>query len=71
MAMKLRHRLHNLEFKRPTSRSELEVEDDKQPRLPAKTYSVLYIVGPDNIVGLKTIFYHPFSCFSQDLFHKL
>lgn len=65
MAMKLRHRLHNLEFKRPNSNPQLapprEDGDDVQPRLPAKTYSVLYIVGPDNVVGLKTIFYHPFS----------
>lgn len=67
MAMKLRHRLHHLEFKRPTSKSELlpeeGPEDEAQPRLPAKhrTYSVLYIVGPDNVAGVKTIFYHPFS----------
>ena len=68
MAMKLRHRLHNLEFKRPPSKPELvapEEDDDTQPRIPTKnrTYSVLYIVGPDNVVGLKTIFYHPFSFF--------
>mmetsp|Transcript_57338 Transcript_57338/g.134183 ORF Transcript_57338/g.134183 Transcript_57338/m.134183 type:complete len:514 (+) Transcript_57338:59-1600(+) len=67
MAMKMRHRLHNLEFKRPTSISEnmhqsgAEVEArPAQPRAP-KTYSVLYIVGTDNVAGLKTIFNHPLS----------
>eukprot|EP00439_Symbiodinium_sp_Y106_P060936 s349_g9.t1 len=74
MAMKMRHRLHNLEFKRPTSVPEslcvAGVESEPQPaRAPktpvqlvsGQTYSVMYIVGTDNFAGLKTIFNHPLS----------
>ncbi|CAE7501165.1 CAX5 [Symbiodinium sp. CCMP2456] len=68
MAMKMRHRLHNLEFKRPTSVPEslavAGVESEPQPARAPKTpgtYSVMYIVGTDNLAGLKTIFNHPLS----------
>ncbi|CAE7355516.1 ppdK [Symbiodinium microadriaticum] len=74
MAMKMRHRLHNVEFKRPTSVPEslavAAVESEPQPARAPKTpghlvsrqtYSVMYIVGTDNLAGLKTIFNHPLS----------
>lgn len=64
MAMRLRHRVQGYRFKR-TGQSELAspllqttAEPETIPELP-RLGSVANIIGPNNVLGLETIFYHP------------